>query len=94
MLGHTEDAFPAAMNHCYVVHADITELDGGVLRHEKFSSLCYAGHLPGFCMNVNQHGLVFSINVIEALRVHHDKTRKFPFKSHTEGTKLSKYEHR
>lgn len=75
VLGHTEDALPPALHHCYVVHAEIIESEGGAVRHEKFSSLCYAGHLPGFCMSVNQHGLVFSINVIEALRVHPDKTR-------------------
>lgn len=72
ILGHTEDAFPAAHNHLYVVHADILEECG---RHERFSSLCYAGHLPGFCMNVNEHGLVYTINIIEPTRVHHNKTR-------------------
>ncbi len=72
MLGHTEDAFPAADNHLYIVHADIREECG---RRERFSSLCYAGHLPGFCMNVNEHGFVYTINIIEPVRVHQNKTR-------------------
>ncbi len=80
ILGHTEDALPPANHHCYVIHADITDSEAGVLRHEKFSALCYAGHLPGFCMNINTHGFVYSINVIEALRVHPDKTRNNLFK--------------
>lgn len=71
-MGHTEDAFPAAHNHLYVVHADITEKCG---RRERFSSLCYAGHLPGFCMNVNEHGLVYTINIIEPVHVYNNKTR-------------------
>lgn len=71
VLGHTEDAFPAAHNHLYVVHADITEKCG---RRERFSSLCYAGHLPGFCMNVNEHGLVYTINIIEPVHVYNNKT--------------------
>ena len=76
-IGHTEDAFPAALNHCYIVHADIRHVeDGNVVYEEKFSSLCYAGHLPGFCMNFNKHGFVFTINVIEALHVLPVKTRK------------------
>lgn len=74
IIGHTEDAYPAADKHCYIVHADITDSEGGQVRHEKFSSLCYAGHLPGFCMNVNVHGLVYTINIIEPIRVHPHKT--------------------
>lgn len=74
-LCHTEDAFPAALNHCYVVHAHIIEAEGDkVLREEKFSSLCYAGHLPGFCMNVNHNGFVYSINVVEPIKVAYNKT--------------------
>lgn len=74
-LCHTEDAFPAALNHCYIVHAHIIEMEGDkTVCEEKFSSLCYAGHLPGFCMNVNQHGFVYSINVVEPVRVLHNKT--------------------
>lgn len=78
MLGHTEDAVKAANYHCYVVHADITETCDGVEHREKFSSLCYAGHLPGFCMSVNQHGFVFSINVIEAFQRQTDRIRNYP----------------
>jgi len=45
-----------------------------VLREEKFSSLCYAGHLPGFCMNVNHNGFVYSINVVQPINVIPNKT--------------------
>jgi hypothetical protein len=31
--------------------------------------------LPGFCMNINEHGLVYTINIIEPVRVHNNKTR-------------------
>jgi len=77
VIGHTEDALPAAFNHCYVVHAHIVDVDEsqpGKVREEKFSSLCYAGHLPGFCMNVNWHGFVYTINIIEPVTVRPNKT--------------------
>lgn len=69
------------MNRCYVVHADIIDATG---RQEKFSALCYAGHLPGFCMTVNDHGLVYSINIIEPVRVMRNKTRRLPTKLYIE----------
>lgn len=43
---------------------------------ERFTSLCYAGHLPGYTMNYNHHGLVFSINTLSAKRLQSGKTRK------------------
>jgi Acyl-coenzyme A:6-aminopenicillanic acid acyl-transferase len=43
---------------------------------ERFTSLCYAGHLPGYTMNYNHHGLVFSINTLSANKLNSGKTRK------------------
>jgi len=60
LLGHTEDALDEVLNHIYLVSATIC--DG--TSNEVFTSLCYAGYLPGFCMSYNQHGFVYSINVL------------------------------
>lgn len=43
---------------------------------EKFTSLCYAGHLPGYTMNYNHHGLIFSINTLSAKVLRGGKTRE------------------
>lgn len=45
------------------------------MQEEKFTSLCYAGHLPGYTMNYNHHGLVFSINTLSASNLQAGKTR-------------------
>lgn len=68
LIGHNEDALSSALNHCYVVDAEITETNsaGTHVTKEKFMAFCYAGELPGFCMGCNQHGLSFSINVIQS----------------------------
>ncbi|XP_053678861.1 uncharacterized protein LOC128729230 [Anopheles nili] len=69
VLGHTEDALAEVMNHFYFVSAHIiSETPQGKYNvvEERFTSLCYAGHLPGYTMNCNQHGLVFSINTLSA----------------------------
>ena len=77
MLGHTEDFVPSALHNCYVIHADITDTDvDGNKHNEKFTSFCYPGSLPGYCMNVNQHGLVFTINTILPSGIYPNKTRK------------------
>ncbi|CAH2208794.1 jg23834, partial [Pararge aegeria aegeria] len=34
---------------------------------ERFASLCYAGHMPGYTMGYNENGLVFSINTLSPL---------------------------
>lgn len=44
---------------------------------ERFTSLCYAGHLPGYTMGYNHHGLVYSINTLSAATLHSGKTRKY-----------------
>ncbi|XP_026758383.2 uncharacterized protein LOC113517846 isoform X2 [Galleria mellonella] len=70
ILGHTEDAFSETLNHFYIMSAHITptpddRAEGAV--EEQFMSLCYAGHMPGYTMGYNQHGLVFSINTLSPL---------------------------
>lgn len=82
MLGHTEDAFADTLEHYYFVSAHIvSDQPQGKwnVTEERFVSLCYAGHLPGFTMNYNYHGLVYSINVIHARDLNAPKTRKSDF---------------
>lgn len=42
---------------------------------EHFTSLCYAGHLPGYTMGYNHHGLIFTINTLSAKRLLSGKIR-------------------
>ncbi|XP_044731863.1 uncharacterized protein LOC123294784 [Chrysoperla carnea] len=77
ILGHTEDALAEVLNHFYFVSAHIiSDKPEGrwKVKEEKFTSLCYAGHLPGYTMNYNHHGLVFSINTLSAHRLNSGKT--------------------
>ncbi|KAK9882075.1 hypothetical protein WA026_018921 [Henosepilachna vigintioctopunctata] len=77
ILGHTEDALCDTLNHFYFVSAHIiSDKPQGRwnVKEEKFTSLCYAGHLPGYTMNYNHHGLVFSINTISAKQLEPGKT--------------------
>lgn len=77
LLGHTEDALPETLNHIYLVSAHIEEESPQGkygTKEETFTALCYAGHLPGFCMGFNHHGLVFSVNVISPAKVLAGKT--------------------
>ncbi|CAG9770386.1 unnamed protein product [Ceutorhynchus assimilis] len=76
-LGHTEDALASTLNHYYFVSAHIiSEQPQGKwgVKEEKFTSLCYAGHLPGYTMSYNHHGLVFSINTLSAKHLRTGKT--------------------
>ncbi|KAK2726392.1 beta-alanyl-dopamine/carcinine hydrolase-like isoform X1 [Artemia franciscana] len=76
-LGHTEDALPEALNHCYIVNAHIRENEPQgkwKVQEEEFSAICYAGHLPGFCMGYNHHGLLYSINILTPAKVLTKKT--------------------
>ncbi|CAH1968401.1 unnamed protein product [Acanthoscelides obtectus] len=69
ILGHTEDALSETLNHYYYVAAHIiSDKPEGKWKvtEEKFTSLCYAGHLPGYTMGCNHHGLVYSVNTISA----------------------------
>lgn len=82
ILGHTEDALAEALNHFYLVSAHIiSETPQGKynVTEERFTSLCYAGHLPGYTMNYNHHGLVFTINTLSAKHLHSGRTRKILF---------------
>lgn len=78
-LGHTEDALSENLNNFYIVSAHIisdTPQGKYKVTEERFTSLCYAGHLPGYTMNYNHHGLVFSINTLSAAKLNSGKTRK------------------
>jgi hypothetical protein len=61
ILGHTEDALSENLNNFYFVsYHIISDSPQGryKVKEERFTSLCYAGHLPGYTMNYNHHGLV------------------------------------
>ncbi|XP_028033174.1 uncharacterized protein LOC114245264 isoform X1 [Bombyx mandarina] len=70
ILGHTEDAFTETLNHFYIMSAHIIptpeDREHGAVE-ERFSSLCYAGHMPGYTMGYNENGMVFSINTLSPL---------------------------
>lgn len=68
------------MNHWYIV--DVHVIEKGY-REEKFTSLCYAGFLPGYTMGYNHHGLVYSINTLSAAALRPGKTREFSFRLQT-----------
>ncbi|XP_004536429.1 uncharacterized protein LOC101452854 [Ceratitis capitata] len=77
IIAHTEDALTATLNHYYFVVAHIisdTPQGKHKVKEERFMSLCYAGHLPGYTMNYNHHGLVFTINTLSALHLRSGKT--------------------
>jgi hypothetical protein len=61
ILGHTEDGPRENLNTFYIVSAHIVsdKAEGKYgVKEEKFTSLCYAGHLPGYTMSYNHHGLM------------------------------------
>ncbi|XP_038216136.1 acyl-coenzyme A:6-aminopenicillanic-acid-acyltransferase 40 kDa form isoform X1 [Zerene cesonia] len=70
VLAHTEDAFSETLNHFYIMSAHIIptqeDRDHGAVE-ERFASLCYAGHMPGYTMGYNENGLVFSINTLSPM---------------------------
>ncbi|XP_011185178.1 beta-alanyl-dopamine/carcinine hydrolase [Zeugodacus cucurbitae] len=77
VIAHTEDALAATLNHYYFVVAHIisdTPQGKHKVKEERFMSLCYAGHLPGYTMSYNHHGLVFTINTLSALHLRSGKT--------------------
>jgi hypothetical protein len=81
-LAHTEDALAETLNHFYFVSAHIvSDTPQGKYNtyEERFTSLCYAGHLPGYTMNYNHHGLVFSINTLSARHLKSGKTRNVSY---------------
>ncbi|XP_054276013.1 beta-alanyl-dopamine/carcinine hydrolase-like [Macrosteles quadrilineatus] len=80
ILGHNEDALAETLNHIYFVSAHILEdspQGKWKVREEKFTSLCYAGHLPGFTMSYNHHGFVFSVNIVSAKTLIAGKTPRY-----------------
>ncbi|KAK2586477.1 hypothetical protein KPH14_010747 [Odynerus spinipes] len=74
ILGHNEDALTETLNYWYMVSAHVVE-DG--YREEKFTSLCYAGFLPGYTMSYNHHGLIFTINTLSAATLRSGKTPRY-----------------
>ncbi|XP_032668197.1 uncharacterized protein LOC116842712 isoform X2 [Odontomachus brunneus] len=74
ILGHNEDALSETMNHWYLVSAHVVEAG---YREEKFTSLSYAGFLPGYTMGFNHHGLVYSINTLSAAVLRSGKTPRY-----------------
>ncbi|GAB0092228.1 uncharacterized protein DMENIID0001_072180 [Sergentomyia squamirostris] len=76
-IAHTEDTMPECLNFFYLVSAHIVcdEPQGKhKVKEERFTSLCYAGHLPGYTMGYNHHGLIFTINTLSASTLHSGKT--------------------
>lgn len=74
ILGHNEDAVSDTLNHWYLVSAHVIE---PYHREEKFTSLSYAGFLPGYTMGYNHHGLVYSINTLSAAVLRSGKTPRY-----------------
>ncbi|XP_025996444.1 uncharacterized protein LOC105198830 [Solenopsis invicta] len=74
ILGHNEDALRETLNHWYLVNAHVIEKG---YKEEKFTSLSYAGFLPGYTMGYNHHGLVYSINTLSAAVLRSGKTPRY-----------------
>ncbi|CAL7943972.1 unnamed protein product [Xylocopa violacea] len=74
ILGHNEDALSEILNYWYLVSAHVIEPG---CREEKFTSLSYAGFLPGYTMGYNYHGLVYTINTLSAARLRSGKTPRY-----------------
>ena len=77
LIGHNEDTLAEVLNYFYFVSAHIIETcpqgKYGV-KEERFTSLCYAGQLPGYTMSYNHHGFIFTINTLSAKRLNGGKT--------------------
>ena len=74
ILGHNEDALSETLNHWYLVSAHVIEPG---CKQENFTSLSYAGFLPGYTMGYNQYGLVYTINTLSAATLRSGKTREY-----------------
>ncbi|XP_063986303.1 beta-alanyl-dopamine/carcinine hydrolase isoform X1 [Diachasmimorpha longicaudata] len=74
ILGHNEDALAETLNFWYIASVHVTEPG---FREEKFSSLCYAGFLPGYTMGFNNHGFVFCVNTLSARTLRSGKTPRY-----------------
>ena len=73
-MGHNEDALSETLNHWYLVSAHVIEPG---CKEEKFTSLSYAGFLPGYTMGYNHHGLAYTINTLSAATLRSGKTREY-----------------
>lgn len=62
IIGHTEDACPEFLNNVFLVSAQVLDDKGQMI--EKFTTLTYAGYLPGYTMGYNHHGLIYTVNTI------------------------------
>ncbi|XP_069701200.1 beta-alanyl-dopamine/carcinine hydrolase-like [Periplaneta americana] len=77
IMGHTEDALAETLGHFYFVSAHIvsdTPQGKWKVKEEHFTSLCYAGFLPGLTMSYNHHGLAFTCNSIRPKKLSSGKT--------------------
>ncbi|XP_017884388.1 uncharacterized protein LOC108627587 [Ceratina calcarata] len=74
ILGHNEDALAETLNHWYLVSAHVVEPG---CKEEIFTSLSYAGFLPGYTMGYNRHGLVYTINTLSAATLRSGKTPRY-----------------
>ncbi|KOC61454.1 Acyl-coenzyme A:6-aminopenicillanic-acid-acyltransferase 40 kDa form [Habropoda laboriosa] len=74
ILGHNEDALSETLNHWYLVSAHVLEPG---CNEEIFTSLSYAGFLPGYTMGYNCHGLVYTINTLSAATLRSGKTPRY-----------------
>ncbi|XP_071873730.1 C45 family peptidase tan [Bombus fervidus] len=74
ILGHNEDALSETLNHWYLVSAHVIEPG---CKQENFTSLSYAGFLPGYTMGYNQYGLVYTINTLSAATLRSGKTPRY-----------------
>lgn len=74
ILGHNEDALGETLNYWYLVSAHVIEPG---CKEEDFTSLSYAGFLPGYTMGYNEQGLVYSINTLSAASLRSGKTPRY-----------------
>ncbi|OXA46807.1 uncharacterized protein LOC110855867 [Folsomia candida] len=72
VLGHTEDAGPELVNNVFIVSAEIVNSSGEKI--EKFTTLTYAGCLPGYTMGFNEYGFIHSVNTLYPLRTLNNKS--------------------
>ncbi|XP_022904794.2 beta-alanyl-dopamine/carcinine hydrolase [Onthophagus taurus] len=80
ILAHNEDVLSEMLDLFYLVSVHIVAEEPrgrwGV-KEEKFTSLSYAGHLPGYTMGYNHHGLIFTINTLAADKCLVGKTPRY-----------------
>ncbi|KAG7211108.1 hypothetical protein KM043_010435 [Ampulex compressa] len=74
ILGHNEDALSETLNYWYLVSGHVLEPGN---KEERFTSLSYAGFLPGYTMGYNHHGLVYTINTLSAATLRSGKTPRY-----------------